>query len=125
MRYIQLSNDSYILHFSTGLHTLTRKSFHYNKIKKLIEQGADETTILPLLKFPDLPNGIFEAYEDTKTNKLQYIHINPAGIKTVVELKTGKKLSLTEEEEKQLQPFFVGVYTSEEDIIEDWPEYML
>ncbi len=62
MQYIHLSDDSYILHTSEGITTLTRKTFNFHTIKRMINEGAEEDQIFPLLEPPELPDGLFELF---------------------------------------------------------------
>lgn len=128
MRYIHLNNDSYIIYLSTGIRTVTRTSFNFNKIKRLINNGANEAQILPLLKIPSLPNGIYEAYTEInkKTNRLVYLHTAPDGVQKLQDFTTGYELTLSPSELILSDDMnFVGVYASFEALTEDWPEYLL
>jgi len=119
MRYIQLTNDSYVLYTPQGLKTITKKSFHYHKIQKLVRQGADADEILPLLESPLLLNGLYEAY--LQDDKMIYLHTEENGIQKVVELMTNRLLGETLDE---TTAEFMGVYASLDDLMEDWPEYV-
>ena len=121
MHYIRLSNDSFILHTSIGLQTITRKTFNYNKIQKYIVKGEPESKILPLLEVPPLPDGIYEAYKSN--DQLLYMHTANSGMQEVKDVKTGRVQTLDVEDiEKNTE--FVGIYASFEDLVEDWPEYI-
>jgi hypothetical protein len=123
MRYIQLNNDSFILYLSTGLKTITKKAFNYYKIQKLINKGADESQIIPLLQIPPLPEGTYEAYQ-INDEQMVYLHTAPNGVQTLKNIKTDGKVHLASEEFPQLDKQFVGVYASLDSLIEDWPEYL-
>jgi hypothetical protein len=124
MRYIHLTNDSYILHLSTGLTTVTLKSFNFHKIKKLINKGAEEAEILPLLETPPLPDGIYEAYP-VDSEHFYYLHTSKTGTQQLKRLGNDEVIiALAEEKKTELKPFFAGVYASLEDLEEDWPEYL-
>lgn len=122
MQYIHLNNDSYILKTSKGIHNFTRKSFNFNKIKKLIQKDAPEEKVLPYLKPPDLVDGIFEAYIDTNIDKMFYKHIEEVNGNVYSEYYwLGGEPDYTDEPKEE----FVGVYASKKDIIDDWPEYVI
>jgi hypothetical protein len=123
MQYIHLSNDSYILKTSKGIHNFTRKSFNFNKIKKLINKGAPEEKVIPYLETPKLTNGIFELYINTGIDKMFYCHIEEHNGRVYSEYYWlgGEDEDYVDESKEE----FVGVYASKEDIIEDWPEYII
>lgn len=123
MRYIHLNNDSYVLYLSSGLKTVTRTSFNFHKIQKLISHGAEEQDILPLLEVPPLPNGIYKAYEID--GKMVYTHTSEHGICTTKNLQTNRETSTHPEDDETLDSNFVGVYASLEELMDDWPEYLL
>lgn len=123
MQYIHLSNDSFILKTSNGnMHTLTRESFNFNKIKRLLSNDAPEETIMPLLETPKLPNGIFKAYVNLNNTIMYYQHIknNKDGTVTTSMHYIDGKLFDTAAHMK-----FVGIYASKEELILDWPEYTI
>ena len=126
MHYIHLSDNSYIVKTAMGLSTLDRKSFNFNKIKDLINKGSTETEILPLLKAPELPNGIYEAYLIPEEDKV--------AIKNTIEVEGHTTFSvfwLSEPQGNTVRHFkesktkFLGVYSSMEEVTQDWPEYAL
>lgn len=122
MQHIHLSDDSYILHTSKGMTTLTRKSFNFHKIKTLIKKGVDESEILPLLEIPDMPNGIFELYLHADSDTLIIKHIRNGGIFTEWKNLNNANILLNAD---AVPLTFMGVYVSEKDIMADWPEYLL
>lgn len=123
MRYIHLSSDSYILQTSKGPVTLTKKSFNFHKIKRLMQNNATEEEILPLLKIPKLPEGLFQAYVDNE-NKMYYINI----VETSSEILSqtfwlnGNPAMLLPDSQNNV---FMGVYASKQELIADWPEYAI
>lgn len=116
MQYIHLTNDSYIIKTSYGVFPLTRKSFNFTKIKKLLAKGASEEELRPLFKAPSLPNGLYEAYLIDTNNTLYYKHITD----TEVDVK-----SFNSKNPNPSKGSFLGVYPSLEDLMADWPEYIL
>lgn len=124
MQYVLLSDNSYIVQLSTHMEVIEPKRFYFRKIKKLIDTGADEASILPLLKIPPLPNGVFEAYEFPEDGQLLYLHIDLAGVRTVRDLNSHKEVHLSSEAESKLYQNFAGVYASIEELQDDWPEYL-
>lgn len=125
MRYIHLNSDSYIIHLSTGLVTLTTKSFNFHKIKKLIEAKASEEELLPLLVIPEMPNGLYEAYLYPNKQQMAYLHVALDGDKTLYGLQKNQQITITDKVKKELNENFIGVYASLESLIDDWPEYLL
>lgn len=122
MQYIHLSNDSYIIHTTKGTYTLTRESFNFNKVKRLLSNNVEEEKILPLLEPPVLPDGIYKAYVIPALSEMYYMHITDIPGKGVV--KTYKNLSGNDIIGSELDKL-VGVYASKEDLILDWPEYTI
>jgi hypothetical protein len=121
MQYIHLSNDSYILRTSQGMHTLERESFNFNKIKRLLSNNAEEEKILPLLQPPELPDGIYKAYIVPSKNDMYFVHIT----KSDKSVNTNYYWLNGEEAPDNLPSKFAGVYASKEDLILDWPEYTI
>lgn len=122
MQHIHLNDDSYILHTSKGITTLNRRSFNFNKIKTLIKKGAEEADILPLLSIPEMPNGIFELYLHVDSNTMLIKHMLHGGMTTNWS-NLNNVSTIINHQEAPLQ--YQGVYVSVEDIMEDWPEYIL
>ena len=122
MQHIHLNDDSYILHTSKGITTLSRRSFNFHKIKTLIKKGAEESDILPLLETPEMPNGIFELYRHPNSDTLIIKHILNGGISVEWTNLNNVNLVLSVDE-APLE--YMGVYVSEQDIMADWPEYLL
>ena len=122
MRYIHLSNDSYILYLSGGSKTLTRKSFNFNKIKNLINKGATEEEIIPLLVAPKITDGLYEAYLILDQNIMFIVHLidTPQGFKRDIDYLGKDPNNLKMDDSKCL-----GIYTSKEDLLTDWPEYII
>lgn len=128
MRYIQLHDDSYIIHTSKGLKTIGNKSFNFHKIKKFLANGGTEEQLDELLITPALPNGIYEVYCIPKIDKLYYIH-SYTGNDSKLTMDTNWLVEnddlFTLRNINHNECKFVGVYASKEDIIADWPEYFL
>lgn len=124
MQYIHLSDDSYIIHLPTGLVTLTRKSFNFYKIKKLIGAGITLEELTPLLVTPELPDGIYEAYLMPGTTDMLYMHTSTDGEQKLITLRENKEVTLEKCDKKQLNTGFIGIYASLEDLMDDWPEYL-
>ena len=122
MQYIQLSNDSYVLYLSNELKRVSRTSFNYHKIQKLVKKGASEAEILPLLEVPHLPDGTYEAYKANTTTML-YLHTMVDGIQRLRILHNDRLQDMTRLEEKDVE--YMGIYASLEDLMEDWPEFLL
>lgn len=120
MQYIHLNDDSYILHTSEGMTTLNRKSFNFHTIKSLINKGADEDKVLPLLETPELPNGLYELYLDENNNDMHIKHMKKEGEVNWSTLGSGNPGAITAD-----SGTFMGVYASEQDIMSDWPEYII
>ena len=130
MHYIKTADGNMHINMDDGVRTINRKSFNYNKIKNLLEV-SDTTTaeLVPLLRVPDLPNGVYEAYLSVSVGKMYYIHTNEDDMKGPVsntkwldgkgyDRYGGAPGSGTKDE-------FLGVYASVADLVEDWPEYVL
>lgn len=123
MQYIHLNDDSYILHTTQGVKNLNRKSFNFNKIKRMIKKGAAEEDILPLLITPKLPEGIYQAYIVPEEQAMYYMHIAEHPEEGVVN--TSYSLAGEQKHFTVHSATFVGVYASKSDLIEDWPEYTI
>lgn len=121
MRYIHLNDDSYIIHTSKGLVTLTRKSFNFNKIKRMLKKGVEEEDIFPLLTTPPLTDGIYEAYLNTDEQYMCYLHTQetPKGVTQTYLSLNGVQISKLDNDK------FVGIYASKQDLLDDWPEYRI
>jgi len=122
MQHVHLNDDSYILHTSKGMTILNRKTFNFHRIKTLLKKGVEEETVLPLLVTPSMPNGIFELYLHEDTDTMLIKHIINGGISTDwSKLNNTDNVRIPEVEELK----FIGMYVSEQDIMADWPEYLL
>lgn len=124
MQYVLLSDNSYILQLSTHMEVIEPKRFYFRKIKKLIDAGTEEETILPLLQIPPLPNGVFEAYEFPDDGQMLYLHIDLKGTRKIYDLNRNQEVTLSSEAESNLYQNFAGVYASIEELQDDWPEYL-
>ena len=124
MQYIQLSNSSFILHTSKGLVTLTNRSFNFNKIKNLVDNGAEEDQILPLLEVPELSEGIFEAYELPAVNCIVVMHRSEDEKIPTYRILDGNSIAEIDINELS-DSHFRGVYTSMKEVMEDFPEYVI
>lgn len=121
MQYVRLDNNSYIVNLTTGMATITRKSFNYHKIKRLIEKNAAEEDILPLLVPPETPNGVYEVYFKPQTDTLYYLNqkgFNDDGTPRTMGGSVYYQADTTQDD-------FLGIYASIEDIYVDWPEYSI
>ena len=121
MQYIQMTNDTLVVSTSKGSHQLNTRSFNYNKLKKLLESGADEEEVLPLLEPVELPEGIYEAYLIPSSNDLYYIHMEDSETQGCISKTvwvTGRPM-----DSKTLDKRLLGVYASLLDLKMDWPEY--
>lgn len=128
MHYIQLTNDSYILNTSVGVHTLTIKSFNFSKIKKLINEGAKEEEILPLLLPPKINDGVYEAYLVEELNVMIYKHYKDPESKWLgddLEKYIGVLGKTAVADTYIDNAKFMGIYTSLDELEADWPEYAL
>lgn len=129
MHYIKTADGNIHLNMDDGVKTIGIKSFNYNKIKNLLDVGTTTTAeLVPLLVVPDLPNGVFEAYIST-ANRMYYINTveddmqGPTSKTTWLDgtgYSTHGNMPGTGNRDK-----FVGVYASVEDLVSDWPEYVL
>jgi hypothetical protein len=113
------------LYTSKGLVTLNRESFHFNKVRKLVREGAEESDIKEFLKVPALPDGIYEAYEIRELNTMFIAHKaqkdNYSDVATSYEWFDG---TAVDDLSKQLG-VFSGLYASMREVAEDWPEYLI
>lgn len=127
MQYIQLSDDSYILNTSKGMDIITRKKLNFNRIKTLIDKGAEEPEILPLLETQPLPDGIIELYIHKENNTLllrKFSEESPEKPMCSSLIESKNPVNINKHTiDRDLE--FLGVYVSEEDIMVDWPEYIL
>lgn len=121
MQYVKLDNNSYIVNLSTGMAHITRKSFNYNKIKRLIDKNAAEEDILPLLIPPETPNGVYEVYFNSESDILYYLQMKDSEIEISPKTIDGT----TYYQADDIKDVFLGVYASIEDIYADWPEYAI
>lgn len=123
MRYIHLNDDSYIIHMTKGMVTLNRKSFNFNKIKRMLRNDAAEGDILPLLTTPCLNDGIYQAYLIPKENIMFINHLveTPSGMETTTDWLSRSSDSKFDKDDIK----FMGVYASKADLIADWPEYTI
>lgn len=122
MRYIHLNNDSYIIHTTKGTHSLTKESFNFHKIKRMLSNNVEEDKILPLLEPPTITDGIYKAYVSTDNNVMYYKHFTEVAGKveeTIEFLVPSSAVVITAWDK------YVGIYTSKEDLILDWPEYVI
>ena len=122
MQHVHLNDDSYVIHTSKGMSILNRKTFNFHTIKTLLKKGADEDTILPLLKTPSMPDGIFELYLHQDTDTMLIRHILSDGIRVEWSRLNNIDTYCADEENTRK---FIGMYVSEQDIMADWPEYLL
>lgn len=123
MQYIQVTNETLILKTSKGSQQLSPRSFNYNKLKRLLEEGAEEEEVLPLLEPVDLPDGVFEAFLVPATNEFYYIHMVDSETEGCVSKTywTSRNPEGVNAKDKRL----LGVYTSLGDLKMDWPEYFV
>jgi hypothetical protein len=117
MQYIKLSNDSFAIATSQGMYTLTRQSFNFNKLQRLLKEETDEETVLELLQPVDTKEGVYELFL-TALNILYYVHYTGTDTQVKI-LSEGIPDSCTKKHT------LLGVYTNKQDIIDDWPEYLL
>ena len=125
MQHIQLSNDSFILHTQKGATHVTRSNFNFTKIKNMIKKGTDEESLLPLLEPPELPDGIYEAYESIPSAKMYYKHMYSKLDQFSCYYKQLGKNDSTKLDNQPDNCVFVGVYASLKDLHYDWPEYLV
>lgn len=117
MQYIKLSNDSFAIATNQGMYTLTRQSFNFNKLQRLLKEEVDEEKVLELLQPVDTKEGVYELFL-TALNILYYVHYT--GTDTQVKI-----LSESTPDSCTKKHTLLGVYASKQDIIDDWPEYLL
>ena len=126
MQYIELNNSSFILHTRKGSTHVSRSSFNFNKIKAMIKEGTGEEFLLPLLEPPELPNGIYEAYESIKLNKMYYSHkTDKNGVFEEYICVLGQDPSTQQFLINSDDYVFVGKYASLKELYYDWPEYLV
>lgn len=121
MKYIHLNNDSYIINTSKGIYTMTKESFNFHKIKRLLSNNEEEEKILPLLLPTPLPNGVFKAYIIKDTDQMFYEHIEQIQSKITNNYFWLSGIAIDPPNNSK----FVGIYASKEDLILDWPEYTI
>lgn len=121
MQHVKLSNDKYIIQTSKGMYTLTPCSFNFNKIKKLINYNASEEEILPLLKTPELPDGVYKAYLIPSQGVMHIMHIKETPLDVIKLYTTMDGTEINEPNDAK----FVGIYASKQELIADWPEYTI
>lgn len=117
MHYIHLTNDTYVISTSKGIFSFSPNSFNFNKVKNLIKQNCDEKDILPLTEPPSLTNGLYKAYLTPK-DTLVYTHFIDEVTFNTYDLKNDI-IDLPK------HSTFLGIYTSKQELIEDWPEYLI
>jgi hypothetical protein len=122
MQYIKLSNDSFAIATSQGMYTLTRQSFNFNKLQRLLKEETDEETVLELLQPVDTKEGVYELFL-TALDILYYIHY--VGTNTEVKILSDSSPDSPDCIVTPKVHKLLGVYTSKQDMIEDWPEYLL
>jgi hypothetical protein len=123
MQYIQLSDDSFILHTTKGAVTVNRTSFNFNRIKVMLDDGTlEECNLLPLLEPPEIPDGVLQLY-NTSVDTLFYRKITDASVSYHC-LGEGYYFPELNSALAELSTF-LGVYASVQDIMFDYPEYFI
>ena len=124
MQYIHMNDDTYIIQTTQGPKTLTRKSFNFTKIKRMIRNNAPEEDIFLLLEPPKLTNGIYQLFLIPTCNQLYYQHFQDTEEGTIETYKTinGEGIDFVPDE---MPRKLLGVYTSVKEMIADWPEYTI
>lgn len=126
MHYVKLVNNNVLLRTSEGVVTLTPRSFNFRKVLRLLDKGAEEEEVLPLLVTPKLPDGLFEVYVNEEANYLilhNYVE-KEGGTQEITTEVFGTTESYRNLPKTKLTDL-AGVYASKAAVIEDWPEYML
>jgi len=121
MQYIHLNNDSYIIHTSQGAFTLTRESFNFNKVKRLLSNDAEEDKVLPLLTPPELPDGVFKAFLTYSGEVMYILHYQEEDGTITTTCQNFNGVNMAHSPDAKL----MGIYASKEDLILDWPEYTI
>jgi hypothetical protein len=127
MQYIHLNDDSFIIQTSQGTHNVSRTSFNFNRLTKLIrKEDVIEKEILDLLVTPDLPDGVFQAYLYKKLDQLVYQHIREVGTGVVSAFFNIKGENFPVDSKTFKSTYtFLGIYASKEEVLLDWPEYVI
>lgn len=122
MQYIQTKSNEYVLHLSSGLVHLTSSSFNFQKIIRRLKENCREEDIVELLVPPVLTDGCYYAYEYPEHHMMKYVHVGNTGCVSINNLiptsNGGDDIPIDEDK-------LVGVYASLEELMEDWPEYVL
>lgn len=121
MTYIQLKQERYLLKTSIGPKEIHPRSFNYTKILALIDSGAGEDEILPLLTTPELKDGVYEGYISPQHNVMYIKHTTTSSSKTYWAGQVVEGLKIDEVK----NPTYAGIYPSLESMQEDWPEYFI
>ena len=118
LTHVLLPDGTIIFQLPAGSHFVTPLSFNYRKIYRNLP--ISEEDLLPLLKTPLLPDGIFYLYQHDDT--ISYHQISNTTNNRFI-LKDGKFRSYSTNDQNYQK--HIGVYASLTDIINDYPEYFL
>ena len=108
LTYLKLKDDSVIINLPSGPHTINPYTVGYKQIIEALNSDIQLSEFLPLL-LPKLPNGIFYAYD--VNNELLVVVTTGIKSSTLTSLPSNA--------------IFLGAYASKEDLLNDYPEYLL
>lgn len=120
--YIKLNDKSIVLQLSTGPLTITPYTFNYHKIRKLLP--TSEAILLPLLKTPALPNGLFCLYNITNTLVLTITSANETKTYTLKDA-SWDPFNGSKYDDLCSNTTLVGVFTGFDDIANQLPEHFI
>ena len=115
LTYLKLKDDSVVINLPSGPHTINPYTVGYKQIIKALTSDTQLSEFLPLLS-PKLPNGIFYAYD---VNNELLVVVTTGESKSIKYLGGNSLASLPS------NAVFLGAYASREDLLDDYPEYLL
>lgn len=120
MNYIQLEDDTLILQTRDGPKSINRDTFNFNKILKvLFSDDHDEDLLHKLLETPDAPNGIYKAYVKDSSLVIEHKLVIEGNVAHSITSVSGSPAMITE------SYTYLGSYVSKQELLEDWPEYVM
>ena len=115
LTYLKLKDDSVVINLPSGPHTINPYTVGYKQIIEALNSDIQLSEFLPLLS-PKLPNGIFYAYD---VNNELLVVVTTGESKSIKYLGGNSLASLPS------NAIFLGAYASKEDLLDDYPEYLL
>lgn len=119
LQYLLFKDRSITIILPSGPITIPHTTVNYRPILQLLQKAAPDEQILSLLNTPT-PDGIFSAYTYKDTLYIQHI----AADYSTVYYMAGKGLDHVSATIPSTA-VFQGSYASKEDLISDWPEYLI